>query len=175
MHGRAPSRGMAQKIRKEEAQASGADETSFALGAVQTTFLVVGTQGPKGPHYMVANWGTQASFEPWRYVLALEEDSHTRKYVQERGAFTINLVDAAHKDLVKTILKTKGWDGHAGEEGPVEAPRLPEAFTGFDCKLLDAVDIGGDHVLAVAEIVGGWKKGEGPALTLADMRMSYSG
>lgn len=152
-----------------------AEDASAALSEIRSTLLVVGTQGETGPHFMIANWGTQASFEPRRFVLALESDSHTAKYVRERGAFTVGLVDAQHKDLVKTILKKKGWDGHEGEEARVEAPRLPEAFAGIDCRLVDLLEIGGDHVLAVGDVVGGWKKGEGPALRLDEMHMSYSG
>jgi flavin reductase (DIM6/NTAB) family NADH-FMN oxidoreductase RutF len=158
-----------------EASSEQVDAASAALSLVPTAFLVIGTRGPQGAHYMVANWGTQASFDPWRYVIALKNEARTLRYAKEAGGFTVNFLDEAHKGVVKEVLKSKGWDGHAGKEGVTQAPRLPEAFAGFDCRLLDTIDVGGDHQLAIGEIVAGWKDEEAEPLTLADLKMSYSG
>jgi flavin reductase (DIM6/NTAB) family NADH-FMN oxidoreductase RutF len=152
-----------------------ADDASAALSEIRTTLLVLGTRGDAGPHFMVANWATQVSFDPWRFVAALKKSSHTLQNVQARGAFTVNLVraDEAGASLAKEVLKRKG-DGMQAEEGPL-APRLAGAYAGFDCRMLQALDVGGDHFLAVADVVDGWKRGDGPALTLADLHFSYGG
>lgn len=153
-----------------------ADDASAALSEIRTTLLLVGTDGAQGPRFMVANWGTQASFDPWRYVVALKKTSHTLQNAQARGAFTVNLLRAAGEDaaLVKEVMKRKG-DGQKADKGALAAPRLAASYAGFDCRLLQVVDVGGDHVLAVGEVVDGWKRGEGPAQTLDDAHLSYSG
>lgn len=152
------------------------EAASEALSLVHSTFLIVGTKGPEGgPHYMVANWGTQASFDPWRYVIAIKNVARTLKNAKDAGAFTVNLLEASKKDVVKEILKTKGWNDHAADEGPTDAPRLPEAYAGFDCRVLDTIDVGGDHTLVVGEVVGGWKTKDAKPLMLGDMALSYSG
>lgn len=147
------------------------DDASSALSRLRSTLLILGTKRPDGPHYMVANWGVQASFDPWRFVMMLKRSSHTRHYAKTNGAFTVNLLDASQKALAAGIQKAKG-EGHGGEGGALDAPRLPEAFAGFDCKVLEERDIGGDHLLFVCDIVDGWSKSDGPALMLADIKQS---
>lgn len=150
------------------------DDASAALSAIRYTLLIVGTNGPTGPHFMVANWGLQGSFDPWRYLLMLKKSSHTREYAERGKSFTINLLDGKERTLVAEIQKKKG-NGFEAREGPAGAPRLARAFAGFDCKVLKVEDLGGDHVLVVADVVDGWKRGEGPALTLEDLKLSYAG
>src|SRR5688500_14411989 len=98
------------------------DDASAALGELETTLLLVGTTSPQGAHFMVANWGTQASFDPWRYVIALKKTSHTLAYARERRALTVNLLPKGAKTVVTGIMKAKG-EGHAAEPGPAGAPR----------------------------------------------------
>lgn len=150
------------------------DDASAALSELRYTLLIVGTMGPKGAHFMVANWGLQASFDPWRFLLMLKKSSHTREYAEKGKAFTINLLNESERKLVTEIQKKKG-DGFPGKEGPAGAPRLAQAFAGFDCKVLKVEDLGGDHVLVVADVVDGWKTGDGPALTLPELKLSYAG
>lgn len=150
------------------------DDASAALTQVRSTLMIIGSTGATGPHFMVGNWGTQASFEPWRFVFLLKKSARTLQNVKASGSFTVNLIDAPQKAVVMQLMKAKG-EGHTGEKGPLDAPRLPEAYAGFDCKLLEAHDIGGDHVLVVADVVDGWKKGEGPALTVGEAGLSYAG
>jgi flavin reductase (DIM6/NTAB) family NADH-FMN oxidoreductase RutF len=152
------------------------DDASAALSEVRYTLMILGTQGASGPHFMVGNWGVQASFDPWRFVFMLKKSAHTLANAQKHGAFTVNLLSEGHdhKGLVQGIMKGKG-QGHKGEKGTLDAPRLPEAYAGLDCKVLQTVDVGGDHLLVVAEVVDGWKKGEGPAVVLADLDLSYAG
>lgn len=150
------------------------DDASAALTEVRTTLLLIGTTGVGGAHFMIANWGTQASFDPWRYVLALKKASHTLANVKAAKSFTVNLVRPGDKALVAALMKAKG-EGHKGEKGSAGAPRLPEAFAGFDCTVVDVHDVGGDHVLVAADVVDGWKKGDGPAATVQEMGLSYAG
>jgi len=126
------------------------EDASAALSEIRSTLLVVGTQGESGPHFMIANWGTQASFDPWRYVLLVKKAAHTLAYLQKQRAFTVNLLNGSAEPgpLVKELMKRKG-EGRKAEKGPLEAPRLPEAYAGFDCRVLETLDVGGDHALVV--------------------------
>ncbi|HVM45185.1 MAG TPA: flavin reductase family protein [Candidatus Thermoplasmatota archaeon] len=151
-----------------------ADDASAALAQIRTTLLVLGTKGVQGPHFMVANWGTQASFDPWRFVMLVKKSAHTLGYAKAHQAFTVNLLRAGEAGLVKEIMKAHG-EGRRAEKGSVDAPRLPEAYAGFDCAVLETIDIGGDHMLVVADVVDGWKNGEGPALLVQDAGLNYAG
>ncbi|HEX2021155.1 MAG TPA: flavin reductase family protein [Candidatus Thermoplasmatota archaeon] len=150
------------------------DDASAALTEVRSTLLFIGTKGPGGDHFMLANWGTQASFDPWRYVILLKKTSHTLANAKAAKSFTVNLLDAPQKALVTRLMKAHG-DGEKGEAGPSGAPRLPQAYAGFDCKVLDVLDVGGDHALVVADVLDGWKRDGGPALTVQDAKLSYAG
>ena len=150
------------------------DDASSALSEIRTTLLILGTTGSKGAHFMIGNWGTQASFDPWRWVMLLKKSAHTLDYAKKHHAFTVNLLPKDQKPLVLSLMKAKG-EGHKGDKGALDAPRLPEAFAGFDCKVIETHDIGGDHMLVVADIVDGWKKGEGPAMSVQDAGLSYAG
>lgn len=150
------------------------DDASAALSELHTTILVLGTSGAKGPHFMVGSWGTQASFDPWRFVMLMKKSAHTFDYARKHHAFTVNLLQKEQKPLLLSLMKAKG-EGHAGEKASVDAPRLPESFAGFDCKVIDTYDIGGDHMLVVSDVVDGWKKGEGPAMLVEDAGLSYAG
>lgn len=150
------------------------DDASAALSEIRSTLLLIGTKGDTGDHFMVANWGTQASFDPWRYVIALKKTSHTLAHAKKRKAFTVNLLHPDQKQVVTETMKSKG-EGKKGDKGPVDAPRLPESFAGFDCKVLEVHDDAGDHMLVIADIVDGWKKGDGPAATVQELKLSYAG
>lgn len=150
------------------------DDASAALGEIRSTMLVLGTNGANGPHFMIGNWGTQASFDPWRFVMLLKKSAHTLDYAKKEHAFTVNLLDASQKAIAFDIMKAKG-EGRPSAKGQVEAPRLPEAYAGFDCKVIETHDIGGDHEIVVADVIDGWKKKDGPALMVQDAGMSYSG
>ena len=150
------------------------DDASAALSELHTTLLILGTSGASGPHFMIGNWGTQASFDPWRFVMLLKKSAHTLDYAKKHHAFTVNLLKKDQKDVAIAIMKAKG-EGRKAEKASVDAPRLPEAFAGFDCKVLETHDIGGDHLLVVSDVVDGWKKGDGPALLVKDAGLSYAG
>jgi flavin reductase (DIM6/NTAB) family NADH-FMN oxidoreductase RutF len=150
------------------------DDASKALSSIQYTAIVVGTKSPKGNHFMLANWGTQASFDPWRYVVMLKKESHTLANARRNEAFTVNLVTPDQEETIRAVMKKKG-EGMPGSDGPTGAPRLADAFAGFDCKVVETHDIGGDHILVVSEVVDGWCNEESPALTLGKMNLAYAG
>lgn len=164
------------------------DDASAALSELRYTALLVGTytanvggtptrgsfEPPPQAHFMFANWGTQASFEPWRFVIAIKTKAHTLANIRATKAFTLNLVDRGSGALAREVLKKKG-DGFASTKGPTGGARLQGAYAGFDCRLVETHDIGGDHTLVVGEVVDGWKRGDGPALTLPELELSYSG
>lgn len=152
------------------------DDASAALSEIRYTLMILGTTGESGPHFMVGNWGVQASFDPWRFLFLVKKSAHTLANIQKRRAFTVNLLSEAgsYDPVVKDLMKGKGA-GRKAETSTLDAPRLPEAYAGFDCKLLEVHDVGGDHMVVVADVVDGWKKGEGPAVVLADLKLSYSG
>ena len=150
------------------------DDAISALSELRTTLLILGTSGADGPHFMIGNWGTQASFDPWRFVMLMKKSAHTLDYAKKHHAFTVNLLKIDQKPLVLSLMKAKG-EGHKADKASLDAPRLPEAFAGVDCKVIEIHDIGGDHIVVVADIVDGWKKSDGPAMTVQDAGLNYAG
>ncbi len=64
------------------------DDASAALSELRYTLLVIGTHAATGPHFMVANWGTQAAFDPWRFIVMLKHASRTLTNARSSTAFT---------------------------------------------------------------------------------------
>lgn len=170
---RAFAREPAKYVSKQEPRDTAA--AGDALTLVPYPAFVVGTTNEAGsPHFMLANWGTQASFEPWRFVVALTNTARTLAYAKRGQAFTVNLLDSNQKNTPRAIVRAKGAD-QPFTPGATKAPRLAASFAGFDCVLTDVLEIGGDHVLLVGEVVSGWKTQDATALGLADAGMRYAG
>jgi flavin reductase (DIM6/NTAB) family NADH-FMN oxidoreductase RutF len=118
---------------------------------------VVGVADGAETNAFTAAWVMQVSFDP--LLLALSINPHHASYgVLRRGrAFSVNVLGkdqlalASHfgKPAARGKLVSVPWTpGIAG------VPLLSEAVAWFECRLIDET-AAGDHVLVVAEVVGG--------------------
>lgn len=133
---------------------------------------------------MVANWITQASYEPRLIVLALQRSSFTYGLVAEGGVFTVNMFRREDEEYIKPFTKSRLKDPEkmAGVEftsAPItRCPILPGAAGYIECEVREIFSSGGDHDLVLGEAVGGavLKPGEvEDTLTLLDLGWSYAG
>ena len=133
---------------------------------------------------MVANWLTQASFEPRLIALSLQKTSHTYGLIEKGGVFAVNIFNKADQEAIKPFTKSreknpdKMKDARYTEGPETGCPILEGAAAYLECKVAQVVDVGGDHNIMVGEVVSAGVKKPGEAadtLTLVDIGWSYAG
>ena len=143
--------------------------------------LAVGSVAADGTKdVMTANWGTQVSYEPRLYSIAVQSDSHTASNIKATGVFSINFMLGGTHDLALklTAHSTSGEGRLEGQEFSVHetgAPVLGVAVGWVECKVVDSSQPG-DHTVFFGEVVGGdVGPSSGEATTLAGVDLSYAG
>jgi flavin reductase (DIM6/NTAB) family NADH-FMN oxidoreductase RutF len=133
---------------------------------------------------MVANWVMQASFTPRLVVMGLQKKAYSHQVISEGGVFAINIFNKEDQEAMMPFTKgrAKKPDKMAAATftpGPeTGCPILKGAAAYVECRVLQMVDIGGDHDLLVGEVVGGdiLKEGEvTDTLSLPYVGWSYAG
>ena len=133
---------------------------------------------------MVANWIMQTSFEPRLVAVGLQKTSYTHGLIENGGSFAINIVREEDSDLITPLTKGREKNPDKMEEvaySPAPntgCPILEGAAAYLECKVVDLVDVGGDHDVLVGEVIGAdvMKPGEPEEmLSLPDLGWSYAG
>jgi flavin reductase (DIM6/NTAB) family NADH-FMN oxidoreductase RutF len=160
------------------------DPVKDVLNLIPYGFFSVTSRAGDEVNAMVATWIMQASFDPRRVVLALQKTSHTHGLIEQGRVFAINLFKSEDAELIKPFSKSRSKDPDKMKEARFEpgsktgCPVLEGAAAVIELKVVDIVDIGGDHDLVVGEPVGAqvYKAGEaGDSLSLPDIGWSYAG
>lgn len=158
-----------------------ADPVAEALHHAVYGFLVVGSRSAAGElDGMTANWGTQVSFEPRLYAVAIEQDARTRANIDATGVFAVSFMPGGTQELALRLSRhsTSGAGRLAGLAVDVHAtgaPTLPQAVAWIECRVQVAHTVG-DHVLFVGEVVGGASGlADTVATTLSALDLSYAG
>jgi flavin reductase (DIM6/NTAB) family NADH-FMN oxidoreductase RutF len=160
------------------------DPVKDALRMMPYGFYGITSRSGDEVNAMVANWVTQASFEPRLIAFALQKSSFSHGLIQEGGVFAINIFRAEDEEAIMPFTKgrAKNPDKMAGAEY-VEAPEtgcpiLEGAAAYVECRVVNMVDVGGDHDLLVGEVVGGGVNKEAETaevLSLVTLGWSYAG
>ncbi len=173
------------------------------LWAMPTGLFVVGSRSGVRRNLMTANWVMQVATKPKLVAVALESGSVTRALVAESGRFSVNLVAARDRALVRRFVKPVRdveLDDHGVavslQGAPVHEvagglPCLAAALAWLACEVRAVAGADGDreasHVLVVGEVVdvggsvpapGAADPDEGDAgriLRMGDTRMNYGG
>lgn len=150
------------------------------LGLIPYGLYVIGTTGKDAPYVIVANWLTQVSFHPPLLALAIEQDSSMRRYLAEKGSFTVNIFRTGDKNQAKAFLKEASVRGSTinGEEFLLTSqgtPYLVHALAHLECNVVQQIQTG-DHTVFVGEVIGGrlHEKGRREILTLQETGWKYS-
>lgn len=161
-----------------------ADDSSEVLNRMPYGFYSVTSRSGEEVNAMVANWITQASFEPRLIAFALQKTSFTHGLIAQEKVFVINLFLKEDAEKVKAFSKSREKNpekmvGVQYTDGPqTGVPILEEAAGFIECKVRQIVDIGGDHDIVVGEVIGGGVQIEGTvddSLTLPQIGWSYAG
>jgi flavin reductase (DIM6/NTAB) family NADH-FMN oxidoreductase RutF len=133
---------------------------------------------------MVANWVCQVSFEPRRVALALQKTSYTHGLVEQGRVFAVNIFLKEDQEIIMPFCKSRAKFANKMEEATFSpapetgCPILDGAAAYVEFKVVQIVDIGGDHDLVIGEPVGAevLKEAEaGDVLTLPHLGWSYAG
>ena len=126
-----------------------------------------------------ANWLTQVSFDPPLLALSVENGSHSIRFIQDSGVFTVNVLPRGALETAGTLGRR--WakvpdklDRVAWNAGPNGCAVLHEALGYIECSV-DAALPAGDSTLFLARITEARMLREGPPLTMADTPFKHAG
>ena len=147
-------------------------------------FYAISSRAGEEVNIMVANWLTQASFEPQLVVLGLQKTSHTHGLIEQGQVFAVNLFRKEDQEAIKPFTKSRAKNRDKVQDakfspGPeTGSPILDAAAAYFECKVVAKFETGGDHDIILGEVVGAGINKPGEAketLTLPYIGWSYAG
>ena len=116
--------------------------------------------------------------------MAYKKTSYTHRLVEKGRVFAVNLFLEGDSEAIKPFTKGRLKNPTKMEavkytlSPTISCPIIAEAAAYVECKVLNIIDIQGDHDLVIAEAVGGGViKPAGPQdiLTLPYLGWSYAG
>lgn len=160
------------------------DPIKDALNMIPYGFYSITSRKGDEVNAMVANWLTQASFEPRMVALGLAKSSYSHELIETGGVFAVNIFNKADQEAIKPFSKSRNknpekmTEAHYSEGPETGAPILDDAAAYLECKVVKIIDVGGDHDVVVGEVIGAGVNKPGKAadtLTLVDIGWSYAG
>lgn len=158
----------------EEAKSTSLNQITYGL-------YVIGSKAGEELNGMTANWITQVSFDPPLVAISVENDSHTRKLIDEGKVFSVNIVEDTEEGraaIERYVKPQRRVHTKLGEDdfttAVTGAPLLKSALSWFDCEVVQTVDTG-DHQLYVGKVVEAGVQREGKPLSLGELGWHYGG
>lgn len=133
---------------------------------------------------MVFNWFSQVSFEPRLVVVGLQKKAYTHGLISKGGVFAVNLFNQEDQDILTQFSKGRAKNPDKMENaeftpGPeTGCPIIDGAAAYLECKVVQMIDVGGDHDILVGEVINAGVLISGEVedtLTLPDVGWSYAG
>ena len=146
-------------------------------------YVVGSTDGGERRNGMTLNWASQVSFEPKLLGISVEKHAFTHELIDAGGVFSLCIVDREDRAIVRKFSKpvdvdlaAKTLNGFPYFDGITGAPILSQSAAYVDCRVHQAVDVGG-HTLFLGEVAEAafLKPEDTPVLRMEDTRMSYGG
>lgn len=153
------------------------------LWKMPSGLYILGSRAGERRNGMTVNWLTQLSFDPKLVGVSVEREAYTHELVTDGGIFSVNLIAADDRAIVRKFTKPVDVDldagtlnGFAFHDGATGAPVLDQAVAFLDCEVRQRVEVGG-HSLFLGEVVDcGFQRDEDtPVLSMGDTRMNYGG
>jgi flavin reductase (DIM6/NTAB) family NADH-FMN oxidoreductase RutF len=160
------------------------DPIKDALHLIPYGFYCLTSRNGDDVNAMVCNWIIQASFHPRRVVMGLQKTCYTHGVVEAGRVFCLNLFRKEDKEAMMPFTKSRSKRPDKMEKATYTTtpetgcPVLEGAAAYIECRVIDIVDIGGDHDILVGEPVGAAVLQEaevGDMMTLPHFGWSYAG
>jgi flavin reductase (DIM6/NTAB) family NADH-FMN oxidoreductase RutF len=145
---------------------TGIDAAAFraACSRFTTGVCVVTSIGADGPSGMTANAVTSLSLEPPLMIVCFDRTARTLGAVEHSRRFGIQFLAHDQEALAARFasklpeaekFEETGWSERAG------VPALDGCLAGLACELRELLP-GGDHLIAVGEVLDAWSAGGDP-------------
>ncbi len=135
------------------------------FGRFATGVAVVTSASPAASGGMTANAVCSLSLEPLLALVCFENSARTLPIVRESGRFGVNVM-AAHQEDVARVFASKVPESEKLEGVPHRlhsgVPIIDGALSWVACELRELI-AGGDHTIAIGEVISMWL-GEGDPL-----------
>ena len=160
------------------------DKVKDALQMMPYGFYSITSCTSDDANAMVANWVTQASFTPRLIALGLQKTCYTHSLLEEGGSFAVNIFSQEDSEAIMPFTKgrsknpDKMKDASYTQAPLTGCPVLDGAAAYVECRVVQIVDVAGDHDIVVGEVLGGdvIKELESTeVLTLPKLGWSYAG
>lgn len=160
------------------------DPIKEALNRLPYGFYSITSRSGDEVNAMVGNWLTQVSFEPRLVVFGLAKKAYSHELIGKGGVFAVNIFNKEDQEAMMPFTKARAkrpdkMDTAAWTPGPATGcPVLEGAAAYIECRVVQMIDVGGDHDLLVGEVIdaGILKPGEvTDTLTLPHVGWSYAG
>lgn len=160
------------------------DSVKDALRLMRYGFYSITSCTEDDLNAMVANWVTQASFEPRLIAMGLQKTCYTHGLIEKGGSFAVNIFKEEDSDALMSFTKGRSKNPDKMKEAQFTpapetgCPVLEGAAAYVECRVVQLIDVGGDHDILVGEVVGGdvMKEAETEEiLALTDLGWSYAG
>ena len=160
------------------------DPIKDALNRIPYGFYSLTSCSEDDVNAMVFNWFMQTSFTPRLVAVGLSKTAYTHDLISKSGVFAVNIFDMEDQDTLTQFTKPRAKAPDKMEDayyspGPqTGCPIFDEAAAFLECKVVQIVDVGGDHDILVGEVINAevLKPGEvEDTLTLPDLGWSYAG
>jgi flavin reductase (DIM6/NTAB) family NADH-FMN oxidoreductase RutF len=149
-----------------------------ALGRIPSGIFVLTARHDHRETGMLASWVQQCGFSPPLVSVAVRGDRFVAGWLTEGVGFTLNILDDSQTDMIVHFGKGFRPDedaflalevNRAGSAAPV----LAEALAYLDCRVAARYSPG-DHIMVVAEVVGGRMLNDGhPMVHIRKNGMHY--
>ena len=155
-----------------------------ALSLIPYGFYSITSRSGDEVNAMVANWVMQASFTPRLVAIGLQKKAYTHSLIATGGQFAVNIFRKEDVEAIKPFTKGRAKNPDkmtTATYTPAPAtscPILAGAAAYVECRVVQLIDVGGDHDILVGEVVGGDVLKPGAVtdtLTLPDLGWSYAG
>lgn len=130
----------------------------MAIGKMPSGLYVLTVKHEEREDATLVSWVNQCAFSPPAVSIVIAKVRPTRLLLEASGFFILNVLGKAPNSLLKHFLKPKpGQSIFAGvnvRKGMKEINILTDSIAYMECKIINQVTTG-DHVVYIAEIVGG--------------------
>ena len=132
-----------------------AAEFRNAMSHFATGVTVVTSVGADGtPVGTTANAVTSLSLDPPLILACFDLGSVTLRAIQGHGAFVVNVLAAAQRQLSANFARrglAAAWDGVRHRHGPTGSPRLDGVLAVLECTVEHRLP-GGDHEIVIGRV-----------------------
>lgn len=160
------------------------DPIKDALKRMPYGFYSVTSRSGDEVNAMVANWIMQVSFTPRLVAMGLAKKAYSHSLIESSGVFAVNVFMKEDQEAMTPFSKARSkrpdkMDSAQYRPGPATGcPVLEGAAAYLECRVVNLIDVGGDHDLLIGEVVNAeiLKPGEvEDTLTLPHVGWSYAG